>query len=159
MTSVRGQIFAAVAELLTEVKDDLQWVSFLHNPREPLGTAQMDAIAMMDGGDREPDALTGGVSDNELEFSVGWFVQEPASPAPGESAEEKLDAGYVAISDKLLDPANIQLGGLAVGIFRGEISDPQIGRAEGGARYMGAQAMDFRVRYFEREGDASSVGP
>lgn len=159
MASVRAQIFAAVAALLEEVKDDLGWKTFLHNPREPLGTDQLDAIAMMDGGDIEPGALTGGISDNELALSVAWVVEEPVNPGTGETAEEKLDAGYVAISNKLLDPTNIQLGGLAVGIFRGAIDDPQIGRPERGARYMGAQAMDFRVRYFEREGDASSVGP
>lgn len=159
MASVRAQIFAAVDALLQDVLAELGWKTFLHNPREPLGTDQMDAIAMMDGGDREPDALTGGISDNELTFSVAWVVEEPANPGAGETAEEKLDAGYVAISDKLLDPTNIQLGGLAVGIFRGAIDDPQIGRPERSGRYMGAQAMDFRVRYFEREGDASSVGP
>lgn len=159
MASVRSQIFAAVAALLEEVVDDLNWSTFLHNPREPLGDDQMDAIAMMDGGDREPDALTGGISDNELEFSVGWAVQEAIDPGDGETAEEKLDAAYVAISNKLLDPTNIQLGGLAVGIFRGAISDPEIGRPKNGARYVGGQAMDFRVQYFEREGDASTVGP
>lgn len=159
MASVRAQIFTAVAARLEEVKDDLGWKTFLHNPREPLGTDQTDAIAMMDGGDVEPDALTGGVSDNELTFAVAWVVEEPANPGPDETAEEKLDAAYVAISDKLLNPADIQLGGLAVGIWRGAVDDPQIGRPERGARYLGAQAMDFRVRYFEREGDASSVGP
>jgi hypothetical protein len=59
----------------------------------------------------------------------------------------------------LLDPADIQLGGLAIGIARGAISDPGIGRSAKGARIIGAQSMDFTVQYLAREGDASTPGP
>lgn len=159
MASVRAQIFAAVKAKLDAVQADLGWTSCIRNPRDTIGVGQMSAIVMMDGGDREPNALTGGVGDMELEFSVGMLVAEKANPGAGESAEDLLDAGFVAISNALLDPSDIQLGGLAVGISRLGISDPVIGRPEKAAQYFGGQAVDFAVRYFEREGDASSVGP
>jgi hypothetical protein len=84
----------------------------------------MNALMLMDGGDREPAGLTGNVEMCWLEFSVGMMVKETA----GNAAEDLLDAGVVAISDALLDPTDIQLGGLAVGIQRQGISDPVIGR-------------------------------
>lgn len=155
MASVREQIFAARDVKLQAVQVALGMATFLRNPREPLGADQFDGIAVMDGGDREPDTLTGHVADMELEFSVAWFVADDAD----KTIEEKLDDAFVAISDALLDPADIQLGALAVSIRRLGLSDPQIGRPERGSKYLGAQSMDFAVRYFEREGDASSVGP
>lgn len=159
MASVRAQIFAAAFAKLEAVRAAIEWKSCLRNPRDTIGVDQMPAIVMMDGGDREPASLTGHVSDNELEFSVGLLVAERARAGDGEKAEDLLDAGYVAVSNALLDPTDIQLGGLAVGIFRGAITDPVVGRPDKGAQYFGGQAVDFRVQYFEREGDAEQVGP
>lgn len=155
MPSVRAQIFAYRDLRLQEVVAALSMKTFLLNPREPLGADQFDGIAVMDGGDREPASLTGGVADMELEFSVAWFVAE----SDDATIEEKLDAAFVEISDKLLDPDKIQMGGLAIDIRRLGMSEPKIGRPERGSMYLAAQSMDFAVRYFEREGDASSVGP
>jgi hypothetical protein len=155
MASVRAQILSAVTAKLEAVQADLGWKATLRNPRESLGEDQFNAIVQMDGGDREPIGLTGHAEQDTLEFSVAWFVME----AGGDSAEDLLDAGFVAIADALLDPADIQLGGLAIGIARGAISDPGIGRSAKGARIIGAQSMDFTVQYLAREGDASTPGP
>lgn len=159
MASVRAQNLAAVFAKLEAVRLAINWTSCLRNPRDTIGVDQMNAIVMMDGGDREPASLTGHVSDNELEFSVGFIVAEKARASAGETAEELLDIGFVAVSNALLDPNDIQLGGLAVGIFRGAISDPIYGRPDKGAQWFGGQWVDFRIQYFEREGDAEQVGP
>jgi hypothetical protein len=155
MASVRAQIFARVQTKLEAVSAALGWKGVLRNPREPLGEDQFNTIVLMDGGDREPSGLTGHAEQDTLEFSVAWFVIE----AGGESAEDLLDTGFVAIADALIDPDDIQLGGIASGIERGAISDPGIGRSTKGARIIGAQSMDFSVKYLGREGDASTPGP
>lgn len=157
MSSLRAQILTTVQGKLETVRDALGWSTLLRNPREPIGEDQFNAVVMMDGGDRIPAGLTGNVEQDTLEFSVAWFVMETAEGGP--SAEEQLDAGFVAIVDALIDPDDIQLGGLAIGIARGAISDPGIGRARNGARVIGAQSMDFTVQYLAREGDASSPAP
>ncbi len=155
MTSLRAQILAEVEAKLQAVVEQLDWAALLRNPREPVGEDQLNAVVMMDGGDRPPDGLTGLVDVCELEFSVAMLVQESG----GMKAEELLDAGFVAICNRLIDPADIQLGGLAIGIRRGAMSDPAIGRAAQGARIMGGQAIDFAVEYLEREGDVEIPGP
>lgn len=155
MPSVRKQIFDAVEAKLDLVLTDLGWATRLTNPREPFGEDQMNAIALMHGGDREPEGLTGNVEQRWLELSVGWVVIEATE---GE-AEDLLDAGLVAISDALLDPTDVQLSGLAVAIRLEGISDPMIGRSQSGSRIIAGQSMDFRVQYLAREGDASSPGP
>lgn len=156
MASVRAQIFAAVKTKLDGVVLALAWNGSVHvNPREPLGDDQLSALVLLHGGDRTPQGLTGHVEQCWAEFSVGLMVRE----GDGETAEELLDAGFVAVSDALLDPADIQLSGLAVAIERGEVSDPVIGRAKGGARVLGGQSIEFAVQYWEREGDASTPGP
>jgi hypothetical protein len=155
MPSVRAQILAAVEAKLESVRVALSWQSVLRNPRETIGEDQMNAILLMDGGDREPAALTGFVELCWLEFSTGVMVKETA----GHAAEDLLDAGYVAISDALLDPTDLQLGGLAVAIQRQAISDPMIGRGPTGARIIAGQSIDFAIQYMAREGDASTPGP
>lgn len=155
MASVRAQILGAVLAKLETVQAALGWQELLRNPRNPLGEDQFNAIVQMDGGDRSPMGLTGNVEQDTLEFSVAWLVME----RNGDTAEDLLDAGFVAIADALLDPDDIQLGGLAIGIARGAISDPGIGRSAQGARVIGAQTMDFTVQYLAREGDASTPGP
>ena len=159
MASVRMQNLLAVKAKLDAVLAELGWTTCIRNPRDTIGVDQMNAIVMMDGGDREPDSLTGHVSDNELEFTTGMLVAEKARAGEGETAEELLDKGFVAISNALLDPNDIQLGGLAIGIFRGAISDPIYGRPEKGAQWFGGQWIDWRIRYLELEGDAEQVGP
>lgn len=156
MSSVRAQILAAVAAKLEAVRVALNWATLVRNPREPIGEDQLNALVQMDGGDREPGSLTGHVERCTLEFSVGWMAMEREG---GPSAEELLDAAFVAISDALLDPADIQLGGLAIAIERLGISDPLIGRGPSGARILAGQSMDFAVEYMAREGDASTPGP
>lgn len=155
MSSVRAQILAAVKTKLDQVKTDLSWATVVHNPREAIGEDQLNAIVLMDGGDREPSGLTGHVERRAVEFSVGWMAKESAT----KTAEELLDAALVAISDALLDPADIQLGGLAIAIMQLGISEPMIGRGPNGARILAGQSTDFVVEYLAREGDASTPGP
>lgn len=155
MASIREQILQAVLVKLEAVLVDLSWQTAIRNPRDPLGEDQINAIVMMDGGGAEPQGLSGYVDEREVEFSVGILVAETQAA----TAEELLDAGYVAIVDKLIDPADIQIGGLAVGIRQGAEGDPVFGRPEGGARILGAMAMDFSVRYMVLEGAASTPGP
>lgn len=155
MTSVRGQIIATVMGKLELVKDGLGWKTLIRNPREPVGEDQFNAILLAEGGDEEPDALTGHIEHSVLDFSVGMLVQETATM----TAEELLDAGFVAIVDALIDPNDIQLGGIAIGIRRGAMSPPYIGRSAQGARIVGGQSMDFTVQYLAREGDASTAAP
>jgi hypothetical protein len=155
MASVRAQIMAAVLAKLDAVRAGLSWNTVLRNPRGMVGEDQLPAIVVMDGGDREPKGLTGNVEDCWLEFSVGWMLAESEE----DTAEALLDAAFVAINDALLDPDDVQLGGLAVAIRREAISDPMFGRAPQGAVIMAGQSMDFAVQYFVREGDASSPAP
>lgn len=155
MSSLRMQIFDRIEEKLELVLVDLDWRTLVRNPREPIGEDQMNAIAFMHGGDSSPENLSGHVEIYWLEFSVGWVVLETKT----DMAEALLDLAFVAISDALLDPDDIQLGQLAIGIQREEISDPMIGRSANGSRIVGGQSMSFRVQYMAREGDASSPAP
>ena len=155
MASVRKQILDAVEAKLEAVRVALGWNTLVHNPREPVGDDQFDALVMMDGGDLAPMGLTGHVEQRWLEFSVGLMVRDRSDA----SAEEKLDAGYVAVCDALLNPADIQLGGLAIDIQLGGVGDPMFGRAQSGARVVGGQSMEFMVQYLAAEGAASVVGP
>lgn len=155
MPSVRMQIFAAVAAKLELVRAGLDWNQVIRNPRELVGEDQYNTLVMMDGGAREPDGLSGYVQESELEFSVAVMVME----RNGDLAEDLLDAGFVAVSNKLVDPTDIQLGGIAIGIRRTGMSDPVIGRSPHGARVVGGQSIDFAVKYLEREGDAELPGP
>lgn len=155
MASVRAQIFAEVAVRLEAVRAALDWLTLLRNPRDPVGEDQMNALVLLHGGEREPDGLTGHVERRALEFSVGLLTIE----REGSVAEDLLDAGFVAVADALIDPSGIQLGGLAVDIRMGALSDPLIGRGAQGARVVGGQSIDFTVEYWAREGDASVVGP
>lgn len=155
MASLRAQILEMVRQKLEAVRVDLDFTSLLVNPRTAIGTDQLDALLLLHGGDRDPEWLTGGSEDHWLEFGVGWMVRETAAG----TAEAQLDAAFVAVSDALTDPADVQLGALAVEIQRGAVSEPQIGRASDGAHVLAGQFCDFAVRYFTREGDASNPGP
>lgn len=155
MASIRMQLFAVVEAKLETVRAALGWKIVLVNPREPVGEDQMDALVMAFGGEPDPDSLTGHVATHEADFSVGLVVRE----ADGKTAEELLDEGYVAVSDALLDPDDIQLGGLAVGIRRRGMSEPFVGRGRNGAMMVGVQEIGFTVQYWGREGDASAPGP
>lgn len=155
MASVRMQIFDAVQAKLALVRDRLDWLTVLRDPRVPVGEDQMNALVLGTGGDMEPDSLSGHVATHQLEFSVGLIVLESETSC----AEALLDAGFVAVSDALLDPLDIQLGGLAVDIRRGSMTPPFIGTAKSGARIVGVQEIEFTVSYWAREGDASAVGP
>lgn len=155
MTSVRFQIFDAVEDKLETVRAALGWTTVLRDPRTPVGEDQMNAVILGSGGEADPDSLTGHVQTCRLDFSVGLVVLETAAA----TAEALLDAGFVAVCDALLDPADIQLGGLAVGIRRGAMSPPFVGMGQSGARIVGVQEIGFSVDYWAREGDASSVGP
>lgn len=155
MASVRYQIFDAVEDKLELVRDALDWALVLRDPRVPVGEDQMNALVLGTGGDMVPGSLTGHVATHELEFSVGLIVLETES----DCAEALLDAGFVAVSNALLDPLDIQLGGLAVDIRRGAMSPPIIGTAKAGARIVGVQEIEFTVNYWAREGDAELPGP
>ena len=155
MTSVRMQILQAVEAKLDLIRLELDWTKLVINPREPIGEDELNALIVLHGGDAEPLGLTGHVAESRVELSVGMMVLERG----GETAELLLDAGFVAISNALCDPQDIQLGGLAIGIDRLGISEPTIGRTAEGGRIMAGQAIDFAVRYLEREGDAETPGP
>lgn len=155
MASVRRQILLAVEAKLLAARDALGWSMLLVNPRTAVGEDQFNALVLAYGGDTEPTGLTGHVGQSEVEFSVALLVQETGSA----SAEDLLDQGFVKVSNTLLDPADIQLGQLAIGVRRGAISDPSIGRGQGSARIFGGQVIDFAVQYLEREGDAETPGP
>lgn len=155
MASLRSQILSAAEAKLEAVKTGLAWTSMLRNPREQVGQDQFDAIVMLDGGDRAPRGLTGRVEERWVEFSVGLMVLHTKDDA----AEAKLDEGMVAVIDALIDPDDIQLGGLAIDIELGAISDPVFGRSQDGARVVGGQSIEFMVHYLAREGDFSAVAP
>jgi len=156
MASVRRQIFDAVEAKLEAVRADLGWKTVLRNPREKVGEDQMNAIVLSEGGEHEPDDLTGSIEIHDSAFSVGMVILESG----GDKAEDILDAGFVAICDALQDPNDIQLGGLAIGVLRGGLSQPFVGRSvENGARVVGIQTIGFTVQYMAREGDASTPGP
>lgn len=155
MASVRMQIADAVEAKLAAVLAELGWETLIRNPREPVGEDQMNAIVLAIGGDEEPDSLTGHVAVHAMDIEVGLVVRESAIA----SAETLLDAGFVAVSDALLDPTDIQLGGLAQDIRRGAMSPPFVGRGEDGGRIIGVQSIAFTISYWAREGDASSPGP
>ena len=155
MASVRRQIFDAVEAKLAAVVTDLGWRTMLRNPHAPIGEDQMNAIVLGEGGDLEPGSLTGAVETNVLEFEVGLLVLETADT----DAETLADAGFVAVSDALLDPADIQLGGLAVDIRRTGMSPVFVGKGQSGSRIVGAQSIGFQASYWAREGDASTAGP
>lgn len=155
MASVRMQIFDAVEAKLELVRDALDWALVLRDPRVPVGEDQMNALVLGTGGDMVPGNLTGHVATHELEFSVGMIVVETESAC----AEELLDAGFVAVSNALLDPQDIQLGGLAVDVRRGAMTPPFIGTSKSGARIVGVQEIEFTVDYWAREGDAELPGP
>jgi len=155
MASVRRQLFDAIAAKLEAVRVDLDWKTVLRNPRKAVGEDQMNAIALDEGGEPEPDDLTGNVEINMADFAVGMVVMETGA----DSAEDLLDRGFVAICDALQDPDDIQLGGLAIGVLRGGMSRPFIGTSVTGARVVGIQTINFTVQYMAREGDASTPGP
>ena len=155
MSSVRAQILQAVATKLESARVGLDWQTLLVNPRAAIGEDQFNALVLMYGGDRRPEGLTGNVEQRVLEFTVVLLVCERGT----ETAEQLLDAGYVAINDLLTDPDDIQLSGLCVGISQAGITDPTIGYSDSGARVIGGQAVDFAVQYLAREGDASSPAP
>lgn len=155
MASLRMQIFDAVEAKLELARVALAWTTVLRNPREPIGQDQMNGIVLGEGGDFEPDSLTGHVETCTLEFSVGLVVAE----AGGDSAEELLDLGFVEVVDRLIDPDDIQLGGLAVQVRRGAVSPVFAGRGQEGSRIVGVQEIGFFVDYWAVEGNASVAGP
>lgn len=157
MSSVREQILQAVFAKVEAVRAALEWATAERNPSDPLGDDRLNALVMFDGGLLDPRGLTGGVEEGEVEFSIGLIIREKESA--GLSKEALIDAGFVAVMDALLDPADIQLGGLVEMIEARGGSDPVYGRTEKGARVVGGLVMDFSARFLTREGDASQVGP
>ena len=155
MASVRMQAFLAIEEKLELVRGALGWAKLIVNPRTPLGEDDLDALVLLYGGESEPGSLTGFVEQRSAEFSVGLMVRETQAM----TLEQLLDAGFVAVSDALIDPDDIQLAGLVVDVRMGGISDPVHGPAENGARIVGGQVIDFSINYLAREGDAQTPGP
>jgi hypothetical protein len=155
MASLERQIIDAVEVKLEAVRAALGWGALLVDPSGAVGQDQMNALVLATGAILEPDSLTGGVQDTVLEFEVGMVVAETA----GSPARDQLDAGLVAVVDALIDPTDIQLGGLAKDILRGAASPIFVGRGETGSTIVGVRSIGFFVKYWAREGDASSVGP
>jgi len=157
MSSVREQVLQAVFAKIEAVRVALEWTTAVRNPSDPLGDDQLNALVMFDGGLLDPRGLSGGVQEDEVEFSIGLIIREKESE--GVAKEALIDAGFVAVMDALLDRNDIQLGGLVEMIEARGGSDPVYGRAEKGARVVGGMVMDFSARFLAREGDASQVGP
>lgn len=155
MPSVRMQAFLAIEAKLQLVLQALDWKTLVVNPRSDLGEDQLNVLVLMYGGEDPPAGLTGFVEQRVADFSVGMMVVETQSA----SLEQMLDDGFVAISDALIDPNDIQLGGLVNDVRMGAVSDPVYGRSENGARLIGGQVIDFSIGYLAREGDASTPGP
>lgn len=155
MASLREQIIGKVIDRIEDVMAALNWTTFVRNPRNALGEDEMNAIVLMDGEDFEPSGLTGHVEERRIGFTVVLWVIEPKDGSA--RFETLLDVGLVAVCDALLDPANIQFDGLAVGIDQGAIGEPGYGRSQGSARIMAALPLDFSIRYWAREGDASAT--
>lgn len=156
MASVREQILGEkVMAKLETVRAALDWMTVVRNPRDPIGEEEWNAIVLLDGPEPISMGLTGFVEDRRVTFTIGMMVRE----RDGDTIETLLDAGYVAIGNALIDPADIQLGGLVIGVEQGETSEPFYGRTKGSARMAGGMTMDFTVRYLAREGDASTPGP
>ena len=155
MASVRRQAFAAVEAKLEIVRALLDWRTLVINPRAPIGEDQMNALLLAYGGDDEPEDLTGFVEQHRAGFSVGLVVMESGA----ERAEDLLDAGFVAVSNAVIDPADIQLGGLVIDVRRGAMSPPFIGTSTSGARIVGVQEIEFSMQYMAREGAAEIPGP
>lgn len=155
MASVAEQIRLAVMDKLEQCLAALDWRTLQRNPRDTFDEKQLNAIVLFDGDEMAPDSLTGSVEDSALEFIVGLLVMENGE----DTIEQLLDAGWVSVCDTLVDPADIQLGGLAIDIKKLGKSAPLYGRAAQSARIGAEQFMEFRVQYHAREGDASTVGP
>lgn len=156
MASVRHQAFAAIEAKLEVVRSTLDWLSLIRNSREAaIGEDQMNALLLSTGGEMEPDGLTGHVAIARCEFSVGMLIIEP----DGHRAEDLLDQGFVAVCNALLDPGDMQLGGLVNSVLRKGVSAAFVGRSLSGARIIGAQTIDFEFEYMTREGDAEVPGP
>jgi hypothetical protein len=156
MASVRFQAFAAIEAKLELVLKALDWKTLVRDPRDPIGEDQMNALVLGTGGDDEPDSLTGHVSTHRADFAVGMIVIERDGGPP---AEELLDTAFVAVSNALLDPNDIQLGGLVVDVRRGGMTPAMVGASPGGARMIGVQSIDFSFDYWARESDAETPGP
>lgn len=155
MASLERQILDVVEARLEAVRVTLGWATVLVDPAETVGQDQMNALVLGAGAIMAPDSLTGHVETNEMEFSVGLVVRQSA----GHPARDLLDEGFVAVCDALIDPDDLQLGGLAVDIRRGSASPVFIGRGETGSTIVGVRELGFFVTYWAREGDASAVGP
>ena len=155
MASVRRQAFAAIEAKLEIVRALLDWRTLVINPRVPIGDDQMNALVLAYGGDDEPEDLTGFVEQHRAGFSIGLVVMETGA----ERAEDLLDAGFVAVSNAVVDPADIQLGGLVIDVRRGAMSPPFIGASTSGARIVGVQEIEFSMQYMAREGAAETPGP
>ena len=160
MASVRFQAFAAIEAKLEAVREALDWLKVIRDPREPIGEDEMNALVLATGGEPDPDSLTGGVEIARAEFSVGLMVIETAA----QSAEELLDQGFVAVCNALQDPGDMQLAnadgvGLVNSVLRKGMSAAMIGRSMSGARIIGAQSIDFEFEYMTREGDVETPGP
>ena len=156
MASVRRQAFAAIEAKLEIVRALLDWRTLVINPRGlMIGEDQMNALVLFYGGDDEPEDLTGFVEQHRAGFSIGLVVMETGA----ERAEDLLDAGFVAVSNAVVDPADIQLGGLVIDVRRGAMSPPFIGASTSGARIVGVQEIEFSMQYMAREGAAETPGP
>lgn len=155
MASVRQQAYARIEAKLELVRAALDWSAVLRDPRVAVGEDQMNALVLGTGGDAEPGSLTGHVATHTAEFAVGLVVIERA----GVSAEELLDQGFVAVSNALLDPLDVQLGGLVVDVRRGALSPALVGQGESGGRVIGVQEIGFSFDYWTREGDEETPGP
>ena len=155
MASISFQAFAAIEAKLETVRATLDWSKVIRDPREPIGEDEMNALVLATGGESEPDSLTGHVEIFRATFAVGLMVIETAT----QRAEQLLDAGFVAVSNALTDPGDMQLGGLVNSVLRKGKSAAFIGRSLSGARVIGAQSIDFEFEYMTREGDAETPGP
>jgi hypothetical protein len=155
MASVRRQIFDAIAAKLEAVRDRSRLAIVLRNPRKPVGEDQMNAIVLGEGGEPEPDDLTGHVEINVADFEVGMVVMETGAPRPRTcstpaSSRSATRCRIPAISSS----AGWRSACCAAG-WRDRIS----ARRSAARAIVGVQTINFSVQYMAREGDASTPGP
>lgn len=145
MSSVREQIFLALEALIASIPD----YGSDRNPMEEPTPEQMPILLLEDGGEPDPDYVTG-ADKYQTEFSVSIHVK----PALPERIEETLDKAYVAVMQKLR--SDTRLGGLAIDVERLGMSDPIYERAAGHIQ-SASVVVDFIATYWTKGGDVSVV--
>lgn len=115
-------------------------------------TTSTSWIVMVDGG-QEPDVETG---PGYKQIALGVDVEMFAATASHGGLAAALDALYVAVVQSAL--ADRTLGGLAVDITEGELTDPILDRSEGIGPTIAA-SLSFSIDYWVDVDDPTIAAP